>query len=466
MKTVKLYVIVLLGVLFAGQVLAQSDHYLPAYLEISDVPTLVITDSANSPSPTSRYPIPVPSEWMSAGRTTLNPYTKSELWIARILWAPGEKNTNVNAIQILNLTTGSGRTFVLRSFDTENLPMFLWSLNGRYLAIRASIDTPDLDLYIYSLENESLINLTGDSSRQMDFSWSADGSRLTVFTTACRTSEPLVTCEQAYSLLEVYDVQGHIRTHQLDLSAFVASGTQACQPAFSQSAIAFTSYCNSLNSADSLLDSDVYVWYPDENVVQQVTTLGEQIDYPKEGFYSVYDYVWLSDGTLLVGADYRIISSNPREGHQLLSYTPDGAIQVLSETLGAGFSVNPVTNDVILATRSSEFVMNPALDNPPIQTYRTTSALLQSDTAARLLTSEAAEMTIPGTTTMPLVWSPDGTMAYGLVVETSENGYARETGEIVFFDAATDEMRSFTPPSSGADVTIVPLGWVSAETVR
>jgi len=252
----------------------------------------------------------------------------------------------------------------------------------------------------------------------------------------------------------------------LDLSAFVASGTQACQPAFSQSAIAFTSYCNSLNSADSLLDSDVYVWYPDENVVQQVTTLGEQIDYPKEGFYSVYDYVWLSDGTLLVGADYRIISSNPREGHQLLSYTPDGAIQVLSETLGAGFSVNPVTNDVILATRSSEFVMNPALDNPPIQTYRTTSALLQSDTAARLLTSEAAEMTIPGTTTMPLVWSPDGTMAYGLVVETSENGYARETGEIVFFDAATDEMRSFTPPSSGADVTIVPLGWVSAETVR
>ncbi len=466
MKTVKLYVIVLLGVLFAGQVLAQSDHYLPAYLEISDVPTLVITDSANSPSPTSRYPIPVPSEWMSAGRTTLNPYTKSELWIARILWAPGEKNTNVNAIQILNLTTGSGRTFVLRSFDTENLPMFLWSLNGRYLAIRASIDTPDLDLYIYSLENESLINLTGDSSRQMDFSWSADGSRLTVFTTACRTSEPLVTCEQAYSLLEVYDVQGHIRTHQLDLSAFVASGTQACQPAFSQSAIAFTSYCNSLNSADSLLDSDVYVWYPDENVVQQVTTLGEQIDYPKEGFYSVYDYVWLSDGTLLVGADYRIISSNPREGHQLLSYTPDGAIQVLSETLGAGFSVNPVTNELLLSTRSPEFLINPEIDNPPIQTYQTAVEMLQNGIDARPLADVASEMTTPSVTTMPLVWSPDGKTAYALVVETSEDGYSSETGEIAFFDAATGTTQYFIPPSGADERNIIPLGWVSAEAVR
>ena len=462
--TLRYLITTILFMLFITQdSFASENQSLYAYLEQTQADmttTLVITNPQHMSNVLRRYPVPALPGWQSfVRRSVINPYVTDGIWMTTLL----SQSRSDFAIQIINLTTGFIRTIFLKGPPTSQ-EIFLWSPDGQHLAIIASIDDISDDLYVYSLREDTLVNLTQDPHRQHSMAWSADGSRLTVFTTACRLAQPLATCEQRYSLLDIYDAQTHLRTHQLDLSSLISGGTLACQPVFSPSAIAFTSYCNSADNG--MLANDVYVWHFNENRVQQVTTFGEQAKYPQEGFYAVYDYAWLEDGTLLVGADYRFVASTPREGHQLLSYTPDGAIQVLSETLGAGFSVNPVTNDVILATRSSEFVMNPALDNPPIQTYRTTSALLQSDTAARLLTSEAAEMTIPGTTTMPLVWSPDGTMAYGLVVETSENGYARETGEIVFFDAATDEMRSFTPPSSGADVTIVPLGWVSAETVR
>jgi len=134
----------------------------------------------------------------------------------------------------------------------------------------------------------------------------------------------------------------------------------------------------------------------------------------------------------------------------------NGETQVISKELGAGFSLNPVTNEIILRTRSPEFIITPELNNPPIQSLITQSSTLQEITKSITFSDIKVLDNIAS-----LIWSPDGNVAYGLVLN-KPGDYPVPTGDVIFFDAATHETLSLTVTSDKEGLQIIPVGWVPA----
>jgi len=430
-------------------ILALENQYLYGYVEIGEATTLVLINPHDLSAPAFRYSYPLPPEWhLGRSRTTANPYTK-DIWVAAEL----NRGPSEYMIQIANITTGFTKEFKLKSSDSRG-EAFRWSSDGDKLAMIAGIDDIQADLYVYSLSEDTLVNLSKDNHMQINLSWSADNSKVATVSVVC---EPAGTCEKQYSgLIDVYDIKSQARIYQLDLSSYTVSGNSACDLLFSQDAIAFTSYCYDQNIGYAMLPSDVYVWNLEANRVDQVTDFGETALRTKSGLYAIYDYAWVDAESLLVGADYHFINFDPQDGHQLLDYDLNGETQVISKELGAGFSLNPVTNEIILRTRSPEFIITPELNNPPIQSLITQSSTLQEITKSITFSDIKVLDNIAS-----LIWSPDGNVAYGLVLN-KPGDYPVPTGDVIFFDAATHETLSLTVTSDKEGLQIIPVGWVPA----
>src|SRR5690606_19275898 len=67
------------------------------------------------------------------------------------------------------------------------------------------------DVFIYSLQDESTVNLTGDGVFHPYLSWSPDSARLATFSENCPTAE---NCTR---LLDILNVPNHSREASLDL---------------------------------------------------------------------------------------------------------------------------------------------------------------------------------------------------------------------------------------------------------
>jgi hypothetical protein len=178
MNLAKVQMILMFLLFFVEQGLAQNNRHFYAYMERVDGLnfSLVVVNPFNLAELPARYPLTSPSGWFLASdrRVSINPYIENELWFTTIFY----KSRSEYLIHINNLTTGFTKQIPLKSYDTTNTPMFHWSPDGRNLAILAGIDDVYRDVYVYSLEEDILTNLTQDSHEQRYFAWSPDGNQI------------------------------------------------------------------------------------------------------------------------------------------------------------------------------------------------------------------------------------------------------------------------------------------------
>jgi hypothetical protein len=203
--------------------------------------------------------------------------------------------------------------------------------------------------------------------------------------------------------------------------------------------------------------NDVYLWDISKNSMSTITSFAQKATTTNSFIYSIFDYAWLDDDTLLIGADYRVIGGE--EGHQLQTYDiATGTTRVLSTALGAGFSINPVTQEVLLRPSSSEFTpaQPPAADAAIPLSIMNIAAM---ETASAMSAQAVETVSVPLTTDW--VWSPDGVYAYGLVLSTvNDADYGSYT--VAFLDGRTRQVTQqvITVSGDAASSYLIPVGWV------
>jgi hypothetical protein len=444
----------LLALIFTTASLAQDrSSQLYAYIERSDTTSLVIVDPAvNMTEEIARYVYPVSSGW-SVHHVLLHELN-SELWSFAVLY----RGYGDVMLSIANLKTGFTRELIT---GAPYNPEILWSPDGQKVAfITSSLEPekkPGLDVYIYDLTTDELKSLTDSKVRYAGLAWSSDSSEIATFSHYCEVLE--YCSEQTHSVLYIFDIKTGLAIDHLILPQ---EFTLPCDPIFSpqEDFVAFTSHCYGY-IVGWLAPSDIYLYNRQSKLVERVTTFGDKAfegSIEKYTFYVIYGYAWLDDQTLLVGVDYRVVTKE--EGHQLLTYHLDGTAMLLSSELGADFTIVPSRGQIILRSRSPEFVLNPDLENRPIQTF---TAAITDLKISQDVVSKLQPITLPLTT--PFVWSPDGTKAFGFVLRQGAD-QPEKTDEILFFDSRIQDIRVYSLPRQQEDRLIIPVGWISAEALQ
>jgi WD40-like Beta Propeller Repeat len=212
----------------------QAYHY--AYFKVSQFGESVELNIVNQTGTSVRrqaYPLP-------SGLVISTPQLQSLVspngeWIASPLFSID--NTRL-VIQIYNPVSGEARQ-VIEGYITRKGDSVAWSPDSRYLALVVGQGTGSLELFVYSIADGSLTNLTNDDFDQSDVAWWPDSSRIATFMRPCTVN---ISCVEQ---LEVYELRSRSRTASIDLSSLPILGHSACNPKISPDGqyIAFISNC-------------------------------------------------------------------------------------------------------------------------------------------------------------------------------------------------------------------------------
>lgn len=407
--------------------------------------SFVSPTAAETTSQTIDYPIP--DGWTLVFDTIPDALSADGVWfVSKLDSVPRGKTM----IQIVNLQSSETHR-IISSQQVAEGTMFAWSPDSKQLALLVAVDEDDLDLFVYSMQTRTLVNVSNDAFRQRNVSWLSNGQSVATFTTPC-----FDTCADH---LTVFDILTKKITYQLDLSTFSASGSAACNLMSSPDSgyLTFNSYCIDDDPGRSALGNDVYLSDLSNGSYKRITNFSQSVDTVTTPFYAVYDYTWLDSEVLLIGADYRVIGAE--EGHQLQAYdVTTGTTTVLSTALGAGFSVNPVTQEVLLRPSSSQFT--PAQPSPADATIPLSLVNIAAMENASAMSVQAVDaVSVPLTTDW--VWSPDGAYAYGLVLSTlNDADYGSFT--VAFLDGRTQQITQQVVSVTGDPTSsyLIPIGWV------
>jgi hypothetical protein len=430
-----------------GQASSQNGYEFAYLISHTSATQMILVNPEDSLSERDVTHFPTPNEWRVNYPPIPNAAQDGNQWM---VFTVAEPSTYTDKIVIFNKTNGF--TTEIQTSIAGAAMRFRWSPDGLKLAIITAINDADLDVYVYSIESNILVNVTDDGLDQRDVSWFPDSQSLSIMTFSCENNE---ACG---GILSTYRIDDVTKTGEISIMEIFGSGLACNMSANTMGTfVAFTSYCMSQDSTAGPQINDAYLWDIANNSVSAITSFAQQAATRNAPIYSIFDYTWLDDDTLLIGADYRVFGVE--EGHQLQTYAvTTGTTTVLSTAIGAGFSVNPVTQEVLLRPSSSEFTpaQPPAIDATIPLSLMNTTAL---ETASTM--SLQAVDTVSAPLTTDWVWSPDGVYAYGLVLSTvNDADYGSYT--VAFLDGRTREVTQEVISVTGdpASSYIIPIGWV------
>jgi len=320
-------------------VAAQSPSYRYGYMHISQYGEMAEINLVDPDDPShivSSRLFPLSEEWMFSPRfrSVVSPDGR---WIASTLFAVDQSRLMIHLLDVLTWESQS----IIEGHTVSNGANLLWSPDSRYLAINIrSIEQEDVDLFIYSVEDGKLLNLSDDEANQRDIGWSQDSSRIMTF------SHPCTPRESCSDWLEIFDIASGSRRSSIDLSELPLIGTSACRPIMSPDlqSVSLISNCGIGIVISFDFPNDVYVWNLDSGELTQITDYMQGQENIR--FQASYSHEWISDQTLLIGINYRFGGTS--EQQQLVAYhVENNRLEVLSNSIGSGFHINSIANRLL-----------------------------------------------------------------------------------------------------------------------
>lgn len=415
-----------------------QEGYAYAYLAVFEDQTaeLRIVDPVNLSAMAERRAYAIPPGWYPPDLQAFVSPTGE--WVAFTLYALDNRSL---LVQLFNVRSGETREIAQGSLSQRGQSI-VWSPDGRVLTLNIVQDGGDVDIYLYSVADATMVNLTNDDANQRDIAWSADSNRIATFT------EPCPTCA---SRLEIFNISSNQPEFSLDLSLITLEGTESCNPTFSPDAryVGFQSNCGFNAAARADFPNEVYLWNPVVGSLEQVTNVSAEVGGAR--FSATYNLTWYDAQTLLVGVNYETSTTQNR---QVLSYQADQKRVSALATEGARlWSLAPLSRQVILFDPQTTGARQGQLEVATLD-FTDQAATLSTQVVSRPVEAEIG---------YGLQWIPGGqTFAYTL----HEGGDSRSTIEsIVFVDpfAGTVQQHSLTLDGMGGISRTMGLHWTRVE---
>ncbi len=433
--------------IFANFIMAANAQTLQGYALLVVSPEgasqLQIIGPANGEFDMQRKALTALEGWYPSALSITSPNGE---WVAFLL-ASLVSTGDPLLVRLVNLDSGETRD-IAQGFLAGSEAGFVgtlqnlaWSPDGRFLALNMTLaqESSDLEIFIYSVSDNRLTNLTNDEYSQMHVAWSPESTRFVTRTDDCSQRSVNNYCSYTLDIFDVAD-NSRLTSFQLPnpaLGSVEFAGT-ACELRWSPegSAISYVSSCTD----GAQVPRGVYLWNIAQDEAAQVTSFTPQAT--TQGipdFQGWYVPFWYDSDTLVVSADY-MLPNRPENTETLAYNVVEGTRHMLFPEMVTEWALNPVSN--VMAAR------------------------LAQTSAVRLFTLDAADNftleQVGESGSLPsgchLSWSPDGaTLAY----VTTTSGYCADSIQsIIFVDGTTGEAREYVP-EWGDDVWyILPIGWV------
>jgi len=270
-----------------------------------------------SPSENTSRQIDIPSD--IAGLQAVAPSIKNE-WIAFTA-----RNTASYELILMNILTSEIRRLTFEGvglYNPEGLKgspqNIVWSPDGKYLALNLG-DNTDIKLtvstYLYSLAENTLIELHRDSIQATRLAWSNDGRYLAAAGYRCKN-----TCASSLDLesqLDIFDVTTQSWSSTIPLTAQIPGAlgdAGLCELAWSpdNTYISLIATCDSLDYAQY---QEVYLIAVQKRTILRLTDFTYRQNIDAQNWFRVANYRtrWLDSDSLFISAIHGIGAENKAE---------------------------------------------------------------------------------------------------------------------------------------------------------
>jgi WD40 repeat protein len=432
---------------------AQSgNHY--AYLVVSQDQTraaiqFVDADDFTNPQPLTE--IPIKQGYTTPSFALLNPQGE---WVA--LFYPlvsagfelqlGLFNLHSHELRLPPIRITTWSTSIVRI--EEHIQ---WSPDGRFIASdRAMQPEHTSDVFIYDLEQDTLLNITNDPDWQYRIVWSSDSTRVLTRTHIC---EPGQGCN---AFLDVIDVTFEQRQRSPSLTGVLDHGFgNGCEHVWSPDGkyVGFViSPCEEVGTAE--FAREVFIWNIEDNSFMQVTNYTVPYHLQNRCCASAeYQLAWFEAQTLLIGAFILLPPPALYENTQTSFYRLNTEqVTPFSALAADGWAVNPVFNQVAARMR----VARPGTSDQFAGDYHNRSGFVQVFAVSQDEDGAAHTDVIGGApgSGCDLAWSPDGTL---LAYTVRRNNLCLESVErLMIYNPAQAVWREIHWQGGG----LVPVGWL------
>jgi Tol biopolymer transport system component len=410
---------------------------------LGDSATIHIVDPESSSNPVETREFPLPTDWL------LIPQIHSQIspdgrWMVSTLFARDQSRL---MIQVTNVETLQSEA-VIEGYMLGETRHLAWSPDSRTLAIvlRATSEL-DSDLYVYRMDDSTLINISNDDFDQRDAVWSQDNDFVLAFTHPCAANT--VCADQ----LTLFDVASGRAITTANLSALPFLGSSACNPNSTSNIVAFTSNCGVGIPFATDFPNEVYLWDTSTGTVRQITNYTSQAE-PVIASAS-YHYEWLSSTDLLIGVNYQV--SGQSEQQELIEHNIETGMSIVrTRNLGQGFALD--STRTLLAIQSSREMLTATNAGQSSEVAIVRIDEIRSISPDTLGANAESRLTLPST--CDLFWSPDSN---GLAVSSSSVNCSFNVETLTFLNQSSNGITNFDI-SSLIEIRpnhfVVNLGWV------
>ncbi|MBX3065877.1 MAG: hypothetical protein KF726_23065 [Anaerolineae bacterium] len=404
--------------------------------EAGTKPEIIIIDPAQNNQVIESLPFPSPDGW-----GLMNIYDSLVLkgdWLAAFLLAPDKSHLMV---QVWNIRTGETRQLASGQI-TMGTHYIEWSPDGNYLAMNIIDSKVDVDLWLYSIADDKLLNLTNDDFNQHDIAWTADSKKVMTFVAPCELN---TSCA---ARLVIIDAATGSLLHSVNLNELPFLGNDACSPALSpdEQLVIFTSNCGGMGGAAYDFSREVYIWELETGTLKRLTNYYSGV--VRKLFGAWYNYEWIDSHTVLLAADYQISGQFRKHELSILDLETNSR-STLSTDAGYGSLLSPNKARIALNTYFSD----PDEFSATAAQVRLSSLAMNGNDISLGNDGESLRFGI----ICDAQWSPDGTaIAYHWI---DQHHCLLRDFKVTFVDQ-TGSMISEFSGAADPSLWIMPIGWV------
>lgn len=439
---IMIWLIVTIGMFdISSFIVAQSTYHYAYAVEERGELTIRVVDPLSPQYPSDLMTTSIPD---NMGLIAVYPSPDGQ-WMA--LAFSGGYQSLIRLINAVTLATNdiTGIAFYSESLSQlEEWTVLLWSPDSKRFTFNTFHTNGDVwwtDIFVYTVSNGSLINLTADNALQYDTVWKPDSSQLIAFTDDCTT-----TC---ISTLDVYNIATNTRQNSIDISSITqggGTGAAICNLAWSQDGL----YISLMAGCDTTAYGirEIYVINALQGTITPVTSFTSQFTSPDPFAIAFADYatIWYDAQTLLIGTKF----ANPETQGTLTQLYKFPALtpSILNAEMAQAWTQAPTSQK--LAFRSVTV-------NLP--------SLLTQDAVVKIATLDSNSMLTDlysGVAGCDLSWSPDGAFLAYTDKGTPFAGCDFGTQKLIFVDSNGQPGEHIIYPREATTIErLYAIGWIA-----
>ncbi|MBC7871383.1 MAG: hypothetical protein H7Y09_11145 [Chitinophagaceae bacterium] len=388
--------------------------------------------------------VPVEEAWRVPTRSVLSP---DGVWFAFASALESETGQDPSFVRLFNLVSGE-----IRDIQSDALKKFTWSPDSRFLAFSQGYASGN-DIFLYSLESETTLNLMNDGRNRHYLAWSPDSQKIATISQQC------ITSEDCSLNLDVINVAQSVRESSVNLVVTLPEIGFGYDPKWSPDGryVSFVKKAPLLDS--SIVPAEVLIWDTQNRVLTQATHFTSAAF--EDGRYGLadasYTTFWHDRDTLLIGASYWTDATGTRFGTYVYEVGED-LLTPLFDTFLTNGAQNPTNNQIAGRFTTIDPANSPESRRPDAEN-RVTLFTLDAAEATNII----SQIDVMDITTIACFfsWSPDGSVfVYHIPVNFC---FDLTSEDLVIVDAATGTYQEFSLPlPEGVEtLAVIPLGWVA-----